>query len=363
MRFLGRLRIGKGRKVVRGDWPSDLERQVDAPDGDRPSFTDSPAEEGGLGDPSAASGETTYVQSYRGFEVEETRRAKLKKRAAIAEVPEKNANPETRPSSTDSVVARTGSDVGVSWVRNFSSDYKKRAAIAVVAVTVVGVGLTQLPDTTNPPAVATAAVSPQDPSSALPVNPNPTTSGPADPRDPSTTEAEPDGPVAPAVLPPVTTTLGTGTTTTTLAATTVPTTTTVPGTTTVPTSTTSTTTTTTTVVPVEAYAHAQGGPTLCPEYARANQLTRTFIIRDLGTGEDLVSLYDGASATMTLTGGLGRNEQANATVSGATVTFVWTFSPLLETSEYLDPNLQVGGAPMGVSVNDIGFAQGNCTYP
>ena len=102
---------------------------------------------------------------------------------------------------------------------------------------------------------------------------------------------------------------------------------------------------------------------MCPEYARANQLTRTFIIQDRGTGEDLVNLYDGASATLTLTGGSDRNEQANATVSGATVTFVWIFSPLLETSEYLDPNLQVGGAPMGVSVNDIGFAQGNCTYP
>ena len=102
---------------------------------------------------------------------------------------------------------------------------------------------------------------------------------------------------------------------------------------------------------------------MCPEYARANQLTRTFIIRDLGTGEDLVNLYDGASATMTLTGGLGRNEQANATVSGATVTFVWAFSPLLEAHEYLDPNLQVGGTPMGLSISQIGFLQGNCTYP
>jgi hypothetical protein len=306
---------------------------------------------------------------------------------------------------------------------------KKQAAIALAAVvaalTAATVGVRQVRDNAESSTVETAAAA-QDPAGAQPVDPAVDVAGgdetggsggesdddlfepeqadlETNPADTSTTivftatDVEGDDTDAITITdveetttttpttnttPATTTTVATTTaaptttvaTTTTVTTTTTPTTNTTPATTTTvatttaaPTTTVATTTTvtTTTVAPVEAYAHAQGGPTLCPEYALANQLTRTFIIRDRGTGDDLVDLYNGASATLTLTGGSGRNEQSNATVSGATVTFVWTFSPLLETrtSENLVPNLQVSGTSMGVSVNSIGFLQGNCTYP
>jgi hypothetical protein len=293
---------------------------------------------------------------------------------------------------------------------------KKQAAIALAAVvaalTAATVGVRQVRDNAESSTVETAAAA-QDPAGAQPVDPAVDVAGgdetggsggesdddlfepeqadlETNPADTSTTivftatDVEGDDTDAITITdveetttttpttnttPATTTTVATTTAapTTTVATTTAAPTTTVATTTAAPTTTVATTTTvtTTTVAPVEAYAHAQGGPTLCPEYALANQLTRTFIIRDRGTGDDLVDLYNGASATLTLTGGSGRNEQSNATVSGATVTFVWTFSPLLETrtSENLVPNLQVSGTSMGVSVNSIGFLQGNCTYP
>lgn len=105
MQFLGRLRRWRGR-VARGNLSS--RHQLGGPDGDlglggraklrkradesnsspqaRRSNTDSPAEQGGFGDPSFTSGETTHVTAFRGFRVEKTRRAKLKKRAVIAVV-------------------------------------------------------------------------------------------------------------------------------------------------------------------------------------------------------------------------------------------------------------------------------------
>jgi hypothetical protein len=297
---------------------------------------------------------------------------------------------------------------------------KKQAAIALAAVvaalTAATVGVRQVRDNAESSTVETAAAA-QDPAGAQPVDPAVDVAGgdetggsggesdddlfepeqadlETNPADTSTTivftatdvegddtdaititdveettTTTPTTNTTPATTTTVATTTAAPTTTvaTTTTNTTPATTTTVATTTAAPTTTVATTTTvtTTTVAPVEAYAHAQGGPTLCPEYALANQLTRTFIIRDRGTGDDLVDLYNGASATLTLTGGSGRNEQSNATVSGATVTFVWTFSPLLETrtSENLVPNLQVSGTSMGVSVNSIGFLQGNCTYP
>jgi hypothetical protein len=271
---------------------------------------------------------------------------------------------------------------------------KKQAAIALAAVvaalTAATVGVRQVRDNAESSTVETAAAA-QDPAGAQPVDPAVDVAGgdetggsggesdddlfepeqadlETNPADTSTTivftatDVEGDDTDAITITDVEETTTTTPTTNTTPATTTTVATTTAAPTTTVATT---TTVTTTTVAPVEAYAHAQGGPTLCPEYALANQLTRTFIIRDRGTGDDLVDLYNGASATLTLTGGSGRNEQSNATVSGATVTFVWTFSPLLETrtSENLVPNLQVSGTSMGVSVNSIGFLQGNCTYP
>jgi hypothetical protein len=267
------------------------------------------------------------------------------------------ADLETNPADTSTTIVFTATDV--------EGDDTDAITITDVEETTTTTPTTNTtPATTTTVATTTAAPTTTDAITITDVEET-TTTTPTTNTTPATTTTVATTTAAPTTTVATTTTVTTTTTPTTN--TTPATTTTVATTTAAPTTTVATTTTvtTTTVAPVEAYAHAQGGPTLCPEYALANQLTRTFIIRDRGTGDDLVDLYNGASATLTLTGGSGRNEQSNATVSGATVTFVWTFSPLLETrtSENLVPNLQVSGTSMGVSVNSIGFLQGNCTYP
>ncbi len=156
------------------------------------------------------------------------------------------------------------------------------------------------------------------------------------------------------------------TTTTRPTTNTTPTTTTTSSTTTSTTTTSSTTTstTTTTAAPaVNPIAGAQQPTVLCNTGDQsAIRITQSFIMRDFVTGENPLDHFDGAQATMTLSGGAGTTSQDTATVSGALMTFDFVLSQPMGPSERLTPSLQVGGVSVGVSVNSIGFSTGNCTY-
>jgi len=133
-----------------------------------------------------------------------------------------------------------------------------------------------------------------------------------------------------------------------------------------PTTTTATATTvaTTTAVPaVNPIAGAQGSTVLCNTGdLSAIAITQSFIMRDFVTGEDLVDHFDGAQATMSLSGGAGTTSQDTSTVVGGMVTFNFVLSQPTRPTERLILSLQIGGVSVPVSVNSIGYSTGVCTF-